>query len=248
MLEINNLTVEVGGRRVLKGVDLHVEAGHTNVLFGPNGAGKSVLLMTLMGFSGYKVIEGEIIFKGEDITNLSVSQRAQMGMGIMSQRPPNLNGVKLHDLLDVIAEDLKETEELAESVGMMNFFERDINVGFSGGEIKRSELLQLSAQNPDFLLLDEPESGVDLASIELLGTTINKLLKKDCKCPGERCKHGKSALVITHTGQVLDYLETDRAYILCNGTVMCSGNPREMLTEIKEQGYEECIKCKLMEI
>ncbi|KXS41458.1 MAG: Iron-regulated ABC transporter ATPase subunit SufC [Methanolobus sp. T82-4] len=248
MLEINNLTVEVGGRRVLKGVDLDVEAGHTNVLFGPNGAGKSVLLMTLMGFSGYKVVDGEIIFKGEDITNLSVSQRAQMGMGIMTQRPPNLSGVKLQDLLGVISNDLSDTKELAESIDMVRFFDRDINVGFSGGEIKRSELLQLSAQNPDFLLLDEPESGVDLASIELLGTTINKLLTKNCKCPGERCKHGKSALVITHTGQVLDYLQTDRAYILCNGTVMCSGNPREMLTEIKEQGYQECIKCKLMEI
>jgi len=248
MLEINNLTVEVGGRRVLKGVDLDVEAGHTNVLFGPNGAGKSVLLMTLMGFSGYKVVDGEIIFKGEDITNLSVSQRAQMGMGIMTQRPPNLSGVKLQDLLGVISNDLSDTKELAESVDMIRFFDRDINVGFSGGEIKRSELLQLSAQNPDFLLLDEPESGVDLASIELLGTTINKLLTKNCKCPGERCKHGKSALVITHTGQVLDYMQTDRAYILCNGTVMCSGNPREMLTEIKEQGYQECIKCKLMEI
>ncbi|QLC50254.1 ABC transporter ATP-binding protein [Methanolobus zinderi] len=248
MLEINNLTVEVGGRRVLKGVDLDVEAGHTNVLFGPNGAGKSVLLMTLMGFSGYKVVDGEIIFKGEDITNLSVSQRAQMGMGIMTQRPPNLSGVKLQDLLGVISNDLSDTKELAESIDMVRFFDRDINVGFSGGEIKRSELLQLSAQNPDFLLLDEPESGVDLASIELLGTTINKLLTKNCKCPGERCKHGKSALVITHTGQVLDYMQTDRAYILCNGTVMCSGNPREMLTEIKEQGYQECIKCKLMEI
>ena len=248
MLEINNLTVEVGGRRVLKGVNLKVDAGYTNVLFGPNGAGKSVLLMTLMGFSGYNVISGEIIFKGEDITRLSVSQRAQMGMGIMTQRPPNLSGVRLHDLLKVISKDPKETEELAESIDMVRFFDRDVNVGFSGGEIKRSELLQLSAQNPDFLLLDEPESGVDLASIELLGNTINTLLNRDCKCPGERCRHGKSALVITHTGQVLDYVETDRAYILCNGTVMCSGNPREMLSEIKEQGYEECIKCKLMQI
>ncbi|MBN2110678.1 MAG: ABC transporter ATP-binding protein [Methanosarcinaceae archaeon] len=248
MLEINNLTVEVGGRKVLKDVDLEVETGHTNVLFGPNGAGKSVLLMTLMGFSGYNVVEGEIIFKGEDITSLSVSQRAQMGMGIMTQRPPNLSGVKLHDLLEVIAKDLRDTEELAGSMDMARFFERDLNVGFSGGEIKRSELLQLSAQDPDLLLLDEPESGVDLASIELLGTTINKLLTKDCKCPGERFKYGKSALVITHTGQILDYMGTDRAYILCNGTVMCSGNPREMLNAIKEQGYEECIKCKLMEI
>ncbi|WP_406662191.1 ABC transporter ATP-binding protein [Methanolobus sp. ZRKC3] len=248
MLEVNNLTVEVAGRRILKGVDLEVETGYTNVLFGPNGAGKSVLLMTLMGFSGYNVVEGEIIFKGEDITNMSVYERAQMGMGIMTQRPPNLSGVKVHDLLKVISKDLTETEELAEATDMVRFYERDVNVGFSGGEIKRSELLQLSAQDPDFILLDEPESGVDLASIELLGTTINKLLKMDCKCAGERCKHGKSALMITHTGQVMDYVEADRGYILCNGTVMCTGNPRDILTEIKEQGYEECIKCKLMKI
>lgn len=248
MLEINNLTVEIGGRRILKGVDLNVSAGYTNVLFGPNGAGKSALLMTLMGFSDYNVVEGEIIFKGEDITNMSVYERAQMGMGIMTQRPPNMNGVKLHDLLNVIAKDIKDTEELAETLDMVRFFERDVNVGFSGGEIKRSELLQLSAQNPDFVLLDEPESGVDLVSIEQLGHTIKQLLQKDCKCAGDRCKHGKSALVITHTGQVLDYIEADRGYILCNGTVMCSGNPREMLKEIKEQGYEECIKCKLMGI
>ncbi len=248
MLEIENLTVEIGGRRILKGVNLNVDTGYTNVLFGPNGAGKSALLMTLMGFSGYNVLEGKIIFKGEDITRMSVYERAQMGMGIMTQRPPNMGGVKLYDLLSVISKDMKETENLAESIDMTRFFERDVNVGFSGGEIKRSELLQLSAQNPDFLLLDEPESGVDLVSIEQLGRTIKKLLQKDCKCAGDRCKKGKSALVITHTGQVLDYVEADRGYILCNGTVMCSGNPREMLSEIKEQGYEECIKCKLMKV
>ncbi len=244
MLEINNLIVEVGGRRILKGVNLNIEAGYTNVLFGPNGAGKSVLLMTLMGFSGYDVISGEIIFKGEDITKLSVSQRAQMGMGIMTQRPPNLNGVKLHALIKAIAKDPREAEELAQSIDIVRFFERDVNVGFSGGEIKRSELLQLFAQNPDLLLLDEPESGVDLASIELLGKTINTLLNRDCNCPGERCRRGKSALVITHTGQVLDYVEADRGHILCNGKVMCTGNPREMLGEIKERGYQECVKCK----
>jgi Fe-S cluster assembly ATP-binding protein len=248
MLEVNNLTVEVAGRRMLKGVDLEVETGFTNVLFGPNGAGKSVLLMTLMGFSGYNVIEGEIIFKGENITNMSVYERAQMGMGIMTQRPPNLNGVKVHDLLKVISKDLTDTEELAEAIDMVRFYDRDVNVGFSGGEIKRSELLQLSAQNPDFILLDEPESGVDLASIELLGNTIRNILKMDSKCAGDRCKRGKSALIITHTGQVMDYVEADRGYILCNGTVMCTGNPRDILTEIKEQGYEECIKCKLMKM
>jgi Fe-S cluster assembly ATP-binding protein len=119
-------------------------------------------------------------------------------------------------------------------------------VGFSGGEIKRSELLQLAAQDPDFYLLDEPESGVDLVSIEQVGTTIKDLLEEGMNCPGERCERGKSALIITHTGRILDFVKADRGYILCNGTVMCSGNPVKMLEEIQKKGYEECIKCRLM--
>ncbi|HML27188.1 MAG TPA: ABC transporter ATP-binding protein, partial [Methanomethylovorans sp.] len=161
------------------------------------------------------------------------------------QRPPNMSGVKLRSLLDVISKDSTNYSELAETLDMVRFLDRDINVGFSGGEIKRSELLQLSTQNPDMVLLDEPESGVDLVSIEQLGITIKNLLTGGGKCAGERCKHGKSALIITHTGQVLDYVEADRGFILCNGRVMCSGNPREMLDDIKSKGYEECIKCKM---
>ncbi|MFA0823908.1 MAG: ABC transporter ATP-binding protein [Methanomethylovorans sp.] len=245
MLEIQDLTVEIGGRRILNGINLNVEDGYKNVLFGPNGAGKSALLMTLMGFSGYKVVKGKIIFKGEDITNMSVYERAKMGLGIMTQRPPNMSGVKLRSLLDVVSKSGSEYDEIAETLDMVRFLDRDINVGFSGGEIKRSELLQLSVQNPDMVLLDEPESGVDLVSIEQLGITIKNLLSGRGKCAGERCKHGKSALIITHTGQVLDYVEADRGFILCNGTVMCSGNPHEMLQDIKSQGYEECIKCKM---
>ncbi|MGB3906865.1 MAG: ABC transporter ATP-binding protein [Methanomethylovorans sp.] len=245
MLEIQNLTVEIGGRRILNGINLNVEAGFKNVLFGPNGAGKSALLMTLMGFTGYKVVTGKIIFKGEDITNMSVYERAQMGLGIMTQRPPNMSGVKLRSLLDVISKNGSNYIELAETLDMVRFLDRDVNVGFSGGEIKRSELLQLSIQNPDMVLLDEPESGVDLVSIEQLGSTIKNLLTGGSKCAGKRRRHGKSALIITHTGQVLDYVDADRGFILCNGRVMCSGNPREMLDDIKTKGYVECVKCKM---
>jgi Fe-S cluster assembly ATP-binding protein len=176
---------------------------------------------------------------------MSVYERAQMGLGIMAQRPPNMSGVKLRNLLDVISKNDNKYDELAETLDMVRFLDRDINVGFSGGEIKRSELLQLSVQDPDMVLLDEPESGVDLVSIEQLGITIKNLLSGKGKCAGERCKHGKSVLIITHTGQVLDYVEADRGFILCNGRVMCSGNPHEMLEDIKSQGYEECVKCKM---
>ncbi len=246
MLKIENLRVEVNGKTLLHDVNLEVGKGYTNVLFGPNGAGKSALMRTIMGFSEYKILEGRILFNGEDITHLPVDERARRGLGIMTQRPPNMSGIKLGDLVRTVAKGEKDPEALAENLDMQRFLNRDVNVGFSGGEIKRSELLQLAAQNPSLYLLDEPESGVDLVSIGHVGTKIKELLNQGVECPGERCKKGKSALIITHTGQILDYVQADRGYILCNGTVMCSGNPLEMLEEIKKKGYEECVRCKLM--
>ncbi|AEH60565.1 ABC transporter related protein [Methanosalsum zhilinae DSM 4017] len=245
MLEIENLSVEVGGRRILKNINLKVESGYTNVLFGPNGAGKSALLMTIMGFTGYNIVEGNIYFKGEDITDLPLNERASKGLGIMTQRPPNMVGVKLRDLLEVTAGEKVNIDALVHELNMDSFLDRDINVGFSGGEIKRSELLQLAAQEPSLYLLDEPESGVDLVNISQIGGMIRKLLHGEMKCAGKRRKEGHSGLIITHTGQIMDYVEADKGYILCNGTIMCSGNPRELLGEIKEHGYEECIKCKV---
>lgn len=244
MLQIEDLNVEVAGRQLLKNVTIEVETGETAILFGPNGAGKSALLSTIMGFSNYKITSGKIFFKGKDITDAPINERAKMGIGIMSQRPPNIAGVKLRNLLEVEShKTILNLDELARSIDMERFLDRDINVGFSGGEIKRSELLQLSVQRPDFYLLDEPESGVDPVNMAQVGNTIRKLIcnKKACQSKAER----KSALVITHTGEILDYLDADKAYILCNGTVMCSGNPNRLLNEIKTQGYEECIRCKM---
>jgi Fe-S cluster assembly ATP-binding protein len=246
MLEIENLTVEVGNRRVLKNVSLSVPSGSTSVLFGPNGSGKSSLLNTIMGLGNYRVIEGQIIFNDEDITNLPVHERAQRGIGLMSQRPPNLVGVQLRDMLRITSRGKRDPDQLADTLNMKRFLERDVNVGFSGGEIKRSELLQLAAQNPCMYMLDEPESGVDLESIEKVGTMIHDLLTGGVKCAGKRSAEGKSALVITHTGQILDFIEADRGYVLCDGTVACSGNPRELLREIRNNGYEECVECRLV--
>lgn len=246
MLEIKDLTVEVGGKTVLKDVNLNLMSGYTSVLFGPNGSGKSTLLMTIMGFSEYRVKKGRIFFKGEDITHLPTHERAKMGIGIMMQRPPNLVGVKLGDLVRVIGKNANDLYDLATSLRMEKFLDRDVNVGFSGGEIKRSELLQLSAQNPCLYLLDEPESGVDLESIERIGNAIKMLLSGGLGCAGKKPLDGKSALIITHTGQILDYIEADRGYVMCNGTIFCSGNPRELLQEIRRRGYEECVKCKIL--
>ncbi len=245
MLEIEDLTVEVNGKTLLHDVNLEVKKGYTNVLFGPNGAGKSALMRTIMGFSEYRVVKGRILFNGEDIIGLSVDERARLGLGIMMQRPPDMSGIKLRDLVKVLSKGQRDPEVLAENLDMKRFLDRDVNVGFSGGEIKRSELLQLAVQNPNLYLLDEPESGVDLVSIEQVGMTIKGLLEEGLNCPGESCEKGKSALIITHTGQILDYIKADRGYILCNGTIMCSGNPLKMLEEIKSRGYEECIKCRL---
>ena len=246
MLKIENLTVEVNGKTLLHDINLEVKKGYTNVLFGPNGAGKTALMRTIMGFSEYKVVKGQILFNEVKINDMPVDERASRGLGIMMQRPPDMSGIKLKDLIRVASKGQKNPEKLSEKLSMKPFLDRDINVGFSGGEIKRSELLQLAAQDPSFYLLDEPESGVDLVSIEQVGMTIKSLLEEGLNCPGESCERGKSALIITHTGRILDYLKADRGYILCNGTIMCSGNPLKMLEEIKNKGYEECIKCRLM--
>ncbi len=248
MLEIENLTVEIGGKTVLRNVNMSVLAGFTSVLFGPNGSGKSSLLMTIMGFSDYRVKEGRIVFMGEDITDLPVHERAKRGIGILMQRPPNLVGVKLEDLVRVAGRGGVTPGDLAKPLQMNEFLGRDVNVGFSGGEIKRSELLQLSAQNPCLYLLDEPESGVDLESIERVGGAVKDLLVGRIGCAGKKSMDGKSALIITHTGQILDYVEADRAYVMCNGTISCSGNPRELLQEIRRKGYEECVKCKILQV
>lgn len=246
MLEIKNLTVEVGGRRVLKDVNLSVPSGATCVLFGPNGSGKSTLLLTIMGFGSYKVVKGQIILNGVDITYMPIHERAQLGIGMMSQRPPNLVGVPLKTMLKVASHGKADPVKLAETLDMERFLDRDVNVGFSGGEIKRSELLQLAAQDPCIYLLDEPESGVDIESMEKVGGMVHELVAGGTSCAGRREKGGKSALIITHTGQILDFVEADRGYVMCEGTMFCSGNPRELLREIRSKGYEECVKCRLV--
>jgi Fe-S cluster assembly ATP-binding protein len=241
MLHIEDLHVKVGDKEVLHDINLHIGEGETHVLLGPNGSGKTTLLMTIMGFSNYTITEGKILFKGEDVTKMHAHERAQRGMGMLFQRPPTISGLKLGKLLAAISPEKKEdVRKLAESVHMDKFLERDINKGFSGGEIKRSEVLQLMIQNPDFVMLDEPESGVDLENISLIGTAIGSLLEKEKHI----VKRQKSGLVITHTGYILDYLETDRGHVMCDGMIKCHGNPREILKDIKQRGYKECLECR----
>lgn len=241
MLHIEDLHVKVGEKEVLHDINLHINEGETHVLLGPNGSGKTTLLMTIMGFSNYTVTEGKILFKGEDVTKMHAHERAKRGIGMLFQRPPTISGLKLGKLLTAISRDKRENiSELARSVHMDAFLDRDINKGFSGGEIKRSEILQLMIQNPDLIMLDEPESGVDLENISLMGTAIGALLEKDKHI----IKRQKSGLVITHTGYILDYVDADRGHVMCDGQIKCHGNPREILKDIKQRGYRECLECR----
>ena len=241
MLDIEDLHVEIGEKEVLHDINLRIGDGETHVLMGPNGSGKSTLLMTLMGFSNYIVTEGSIRFKGEEITHLPIHARAQLGMGMMFQRPPTISGLKLGKLLAATYGDQPDRiREMARKLNMDHFLDRDINKGFSGGEIKRSEVLQLTAQSPEFVMLDEPESGVDLENISLIGHAIGMLLEKDVHIVNRK----KSGLVITHTGYILDYLDADKGHVMCDGEIKCHGNPREILKEVKARGYRECLECR----
>ncbi|MFC1828024.1 ATP-binding cassette domain-containing protein, partial [Thermodesulfobacteriota bacterium] len=206
MLQIEELKVEVGGKTILSNVNMEIPEGETHILFGPNGSGKTSLMMTIMGFSGYKVTHGRIIFKGEDITAMPINERAHLGIGVSFQRPPTISGLKTKEIVEICDVDRSiDVVELAKHLNFENFLDRDVNHNFSGGEIKRSELLQLLAQQPDLALLDEPESGVDLESIALIGEAINLLLHRGVKCPQEMPHRKvvetrtKAALVITHT-------------------------------------------------
>jgi len=241
MLDISDLHVEVDGTEVLHDINLHIGQGETHVLMGPNGSGKSTLLKTIMGFGGYTITSGSIVFKGQEITRMSIHERAHLGIGMMFQNPPAISGLKLGKLLTAIS-GLKEDglEALARSVNMEQFLNRDINVGFSGGEIKRSEVLQLKVQQPDFLMLDEPESGVDLENMNLMGREIATLLEKDVRIVNRR----RSGLIITHTGYILDYVDADQGHVIIEGQIRCHGNPREILRLVKEKGYGECLRCK----
>ena len=245
MIEIRNLSVSIEGKRILTEVNLYIRQGETVALFGPNGSGKTSFLKTIMGIPQYNVESGCILFKGEEITKRSIDERARLGVGMVFQHPPSVRGVRLRDLLRLSMEKSgtfreERIEEAAEKLNCSDFLDRDVNLGFSGGEIKRSELLQLLAQNPGFIMLDEPDSGVDLVNINLVGKAINELLEKDKRAD----RRTKAGLIITHAGHILDYVNADRAYVMLNGTVSCSGNPRDLLEDIRSRGYEECVRCR----
>ena len=246
LLEIENLAVEVDGKRVLKDINLSIAEGETHVLLGPNGAGKSTLFLTILGFPQYNVVQGSIKFKGQDITGLTTAERVQLGIGVSFQSPPSIRGVSVRDLLKIESDqDIKEDlnprmAELAKQLKFSDeFLDRDVNYGFSGGEVKRSEILQLLAQMPDFTMFDEPDSGVDIENVELLASEIGTLLDKD---KPQRSRK-RSGLLITHLGYILNFVSADKAHVLMNGVISCSGNPNEILEDIRKNGFNGCVEC-----
>jgi Fe-S cluster assembly ATP-binding protein len=235
MLIIKNVTVKISGKEVLTDINLRIKKGQRVALLGPNGSGKTSLLRAIMGFPEYKVTQGEIVFKGKKINNLKIDQRARLGLGMMFQRPPTVRGVKLRQMAEIIKQGDFDIEKEAQAVNLKEFLERDINLGFSGGEIKRSELLQLLVNAPGLSLFDEPESGVDLENIVLVGKAMNRILDKN---------KDNTGLIITHTGYILDYVKADTGCILVGGRLHCMGEPKEILRTVKKHGYEWCITCE----
>ena len=249
MLEIRDLHVSVQGTPVLRGINLTIEAGETFILFGPNGSGKTTLLMTLMGFSGYTVTRGSITFKGRDITHAPMWERARLGIGMSFQRPPTIHGLPTGKMVELCGRGREmDIQAMARKVHFDTFLDRDVNAGFSGGEIKRSELLQLMAQQPGLLLFDEPESGVDLENMALVGHTVRDLLDgmpEGCNATlRERArKRSTSGLIITHTGHILQYVTADRGQVMYHGKLCCEDKPRRILDHIANHGYQECLRC-----
>ena len=231
MLELRDLSVSVGDKAILHDVTLAVNAGEVHVLLGPNGSGKSSILAAIMGLPPFDITKGEILYRGQDLSGLSIDERARAGLGMAFQRPPTLEGVSIAEF----AAALDAGEALAAEAGALNmagFTERDLIVGFSGGEIKRWEVLKLFLQKPDFLLFDEPESGVDLEHVAAVGAAVNKLVSQQARDGSKR-----GALLITHTGLILEHVRADKGHILSGGRIIHSGDPKALFQHIQKAGY-----------
>jgi Fe-S cluster assembly ATP-binding protein len=240
LLEVKGLSVKVEDKLILKDVTFSLKQGVSHILFGPNGSGKTTLISALMGLPGYKVTSGKILFMGEEITNKSVDDRAMLGMVVSFQNPPEITGVKLGDLLklclgkSVDEQFSAEEKRQIETFRLTSFLDRDINVGFSGGEKKRSEILQLIFLKPKLLLLDEPDSGVDVESLRLIADEIQLYIESS----------GSSALIITHKGDILEHVKAGYACILLDGQFHCFTEPMSIYEDIKKLGYEGCVACR----
>ena len=238
LLSISDLWVEVGGKSVLRGLELCIPNGEVHILFGPNGSGKSTLLSAIMGLPGYLIRQGVIEFRGKRIDGLAPNEIARLGIGLAFQHPPAIRGVSLESFIRTI-DNSGAIGAAFQALHLQSHRQRELNCGFSGGELKRSEILKLYAQSPELILLDEPESGVDLENLAIITDAINHILDKHHPFR----MRSKGGLIISHAGFILNYVEANLGHIILDGKIACSGNPREMFEEIRKQGYAQCVRC-----
>ena len=244
LLKIKNLHVSVDKREILHGINLEIDKGETHILMGPNASGKTSLVLAMIGYPAYKITGGQILFDGKDVSRLRIDERVKLGIGVTFQNPPAIRGVKLRDLLRLCAglkpwNPLEEPHEgfaskILEQVGMNSklYLSRDVNIGFSGGERKRVEVAQILCLKPKLMVLDEPDSGVDIDSLKLIGNRINSLATE----------LGSAVLVITHYRHVLPYLKPDFVHVLYDGQIVDSGDPNKIVSKLEELGYGGYVK------
>jgi Fe-S cluster assembly ATP-binding protein len=243
MLEIRNLHVNVADKPILKGLDLTINAGEVHAIMGPNGAGKSTLGYTLAGRDGYEVTEGSETYQGKNLLELEPDERAAAGMFLAFQYPVEIPGVSnttfLKSALNAIRKSRGEKELDAmqflkliraktKQLGMNDeMLKRAVNVGFSGGEKKRNEVLQMAVLDPAFCVLDETDSGLDIDALRIVADGVNALRSPD-----------RAILVITHYQRLLDYIVPDKVHVLANGRIARTGD-KSLALELEEKGYAE---------
>ena len=240
LLELQNLSVNIEKKQVLNGINLSVGAGETHVLMGPNGAGKSTLGYTLMGNPRYTVSDGKIFFDGEDITSLAADKRAAKGLFLSFQQPLEVPGISLESFIrnalqQTTGERVKLFQFQKQLKAMMQFLNmddsyagRDLNVGFSGGERKKSEILQLLMLNPKLAILDETDSGLDVDAVRTVSKGIEEYQKR----------MNGALIIITHSTKILESLKVDHTHVLVKGRIVKSGDG-SLVEEINEKGFEQ---------
>ena len=245
MLKIENLHAKIDGREVLKGLSLEINPGEVHAIMGPNGSGKSTLSYVLSGRDGYEVTDGTMTFMGEDIGDMAPEERAALGMFLAFQYPVEIPGVTTTTFLKTAVNALRKARGEAEmtpvdflklqkekitQLGMdADFMKRGVNVGFSGGEKKRNEVLQLAMLQPKLAILDETDSGLDIDALKVVADGVNALRAAD-----------RSFLIITHYQRLLNYIKPDVVHVLAKGKIQRTGGP-ELALELEENGYADFI-------
>jgi Fe-S cluster assembly ATP-binding protein len=237
-LEIRGLHAEVEGKEILRGIDLVVRQDETHALMGPNGSGKSTLSNVIMGRPGYTATAGEVLFRGENVLQLTADQRAQRGLFLAMQYPVEVPGVSVVNFLRTAYQAMKGEQvsalafrkHMKEKMAMLGIEDamvnRYVNQGFSGGEKKRNEILQLAVLEPEIAILDETDSGLDIDSLKLVAQGVAQLVGPNL-----------GVLLITHYQRILRYIEPDHVHVMIDGRIVRSGG-MELATELEEKGYE----------